>query len=165
MRLPTRKSEKDNIQPVDLHITQKKYNELAAKMARLKKARPRLADEVRRLAEMGDFSENAAYQIAKGKLRGLNLHLSETEHMLNHAIIITPKKNSVAVELGSRVEVEVNGRKKIFQILGSVETDPSLGVISQNSPIGQALLGRRAGEVVKINLNNKTIEYKIISIE
>ena len=165
MRVPTRKSEKNNIQPLDPHITQKKYDELAAKLARLKKARPRLADEVKRLAEMGDFSENAAYQIAKGKLRGLNRHLTETEQMLNHAIIIVPQKNSSIVELGSRVAIEINGRQRIFQILGSAETDPASGVISQNSPIGQALLGCRIGEIIEVNLNNKTIKYKIIEIE
>jgi len=164
MRVPTRKSEKDNIKPVDLHITKKKYDELLAKVARIKKARPRLAEEVKRLAEMGDFSENAAYQIAKGKLRGLNYHLSEAEYVLNHAIIIAPKNNN-QVELGHSVTVEINGRKKTFQILGSSETDPTSGVISHNSPIGSALLGRRVGETVKIKLKEREVEYKIIKIE
>ena len=164
MRLPTRKSENKNMQPVDLHITQKKYDELTAKFARLKKARPRLADEVKRLAEMGDFSENAAYQISKGKLRGLNRHLAETEYMLNHGIIISPSKSG-RVELGNSVKIEVNSKQKIYQILGSAETDPISGVISHNSPIGLALLGRRVGESVKIKLKDKEVEYKIIAIE
>jgi len=163
MRLPTRKSENKNMQPVDLHITQKKYDELSAKFVRLKKARPHLAEEVRRLAEMGDFSENAAYQIAKGKLRGLNRHLAETEYILNHGIIISPKKSG-KIELGHEVIVEVNGKQKKYQILGSAETDPISGVISHNSPIGQALLGRHIGEIVKVELKGREVEYKIISV-
>ncbi|PIR94796.1 transcription elongation factor GreA [Candidatus Falkowbacteria bacterium CG10_big_fil_rev_8_21_14_0_10_37_6] len=163
MRLPTRRSEKDNLQPVDLHITQKKYDEISEKFIRLKKSRPRLADEVKRLAEMGDFSENAAYQIAKGKLRGLNRHMAEAEYMLNHAVIIAPQQNGL-VELGSNVVVEINGKRKTYQILGSTETDPLSGVISHNSPIGAALLGKRAGEIAQVKLKDKIIEYQIIEI-
>ena len=164
MRLPTRKSDNKNLQPVDLHITQQRYDELVAKLARLKKTRPRLANEVKRLAEMGDFSENAAYQISKGKLRGLNRHWSETEYMLNHAVIIAPKKSN-QVELGHSVVVEIKGKQKTYQILGSTETDPTAGIISHNSPLGLALLGRRPGETVKVKLKKEETEYKIVRIE
>lgn len=164
MRLATRKAEKDSLIPVDLHITPEKYDALLATRERLKKNRPKLAEEVKRLAEMGDFSENAAYQIAKGRLRGLNSRLDEIEYALNHAIII---KRSVGgtVQLGSTVTVFVNGRQKVFQILGSAETDPARGVISHHSPIGAALLGKRAGERVRVRLNDKIVEYGIISVE
>ncbi|PIR93316.1 transcription elongation factor GreA [Candidatus Falkowbacteria bacterium CG10_big_fil_rev_8_21_14_0_10_43_10] len=163
MRLPTRKSEKQNIQPVDLHITPEKFAELEVKLAQMKRARPRLAEEVRRLAELGDFSENVEYQIAKGKLRGLNRQIDETAYLINHAFII---KNSgrEAVELGREVTVEVNGRRKIYRILGSAETDPARGIISHNSPIGAALLNRRAGESVAVRLKNGETVYKIIKI-
>lgn len=164
MRLPTRKSEKQNLQPVDLNITREKYDELVSLRARLKKNRPKLAEEVKRLAEMGDFSENAAYQISKGRLRGLNRRLDETEYMINHAVIIKHANNGTA-QLGHTVTVEVNGKQKIYQILGSNETDPARGIISHNSPLGAALLGRRAGERVQLRLNGKIVEYKIINIE
>ena len=163
MRLPTRKSEKQNLQPVDLHITREKYDELTALRERLKKARPKLADEVKRLAEMGDFSENAAYQIAKGRLRGLNRRLDETEYLLNHAVIIK-HQNGGAAQLGHTVTVEVNGKRKTYRILGSSETDPARGIISHNSPLGAALLGKRVGERVRVPLNNKTVAYTIVNI-
>lgn len=164
MRLTTRKNEKNNMRPVDLHITEKKRGQLAAKYDRLKKSRPALVDEVQRLAKEGDFSENAAYQLAKAKLRGLNNSLLKLEHILNHAIIITPT-NSGVVELGSSVVVSnKDGARKTFQILGSAETRPEAGIISHNSPIGQALLGRRARDVIKVKLKNREVEYKIITI-
>jgi len=163
MRLPTRKSEKNNLTPIDLHITQQKYDELSAKFIKLKKSRPRLSDEVKRLSEMGDFSENAAYQIAKSKLRGLNRRLAETEYMLSHAVIILPPSQHV-VDLGSKVVVEVNGQEKQYTILGSSETDPLVGIISHNSPIGAALIGRQVGDVIKIKLKDREVVYKIIKI-
>jgi len=163
MRLATRKAEKQNIQPLDLHITQDKFNELKDKLERMKKARPRLAEEVKRLAELGDFSENAEYQIAKGRLRGLNRRIDETEFIIGHAVIIKHSGSSW-VELGHAVTVEVNGRQKTYQILGSAETNPEQGIISHNSPLGKALLGRRAGERIKVKLNNREVEYKIMKI-
>ena len=163
MRLPTRKSEKQNLQPVDLHITREKYEELTALRERLKKSRPKLGDEVKRLAEMGDFSENAAYQIAKGRLRGLNRRLDETQYLISHGIIIQ-HSDSDTVQLGHRVTVETEGRQKTYQILGSTETDPTRGVISHHSPLGAALLGKRAGEKARVQLSNKTVIYTIVDI-
>ena len=163
MRVPIRKSEKQNIQPVDLHITPEKFDELTASLARMKKSRPKLAEEVKCLAEMGDFSENAAYQIAKGRLRGLNRRLDEIMYILNHAIIIK-HSGSDCVELGHTVTLEVNGRQTTYQILGSSETDPSRGVISHNSPLGAALLGKRVRERVTVALNSRTVTYTIKDI-
>jgi len=164
MRLPTRKSERENIKPMDLHITQIKFDALKNKLAKLKISRPKLANEVKRLAEMGDFSENAAYQIAKGKLRGLNNSMTKIDYLLNHASIIKIQPNKNIVQMGHVVTVEVNNKKKDFQILGSAETNPLKGIISQNSPLGSALIGRRIGDKVKIKLNDKEVEYKIIKI-
>ncbi len=164
MRVPTRKSERENIKPMDLHITQVKFNALKNKFERLKKSRPALANEVKRLAEMGDFSENAAYQIAKGKLRGLNNSMTKIDYLLKHAIIIKIQSNKNIVQVGHTVTVEVNGKQKNFQILGSAESNPLQGIISKNSPIGLALIDGRVGDVVKIKLKDKIVEYKIIKI-
>ncbi len=164
MRLPTRKSERENIKTMDLHITQIKFDALKNKLAKLKVSRPKLANEVKRLAEMGDFSENVAYQIAKGKLRGLNNSMIKIDYLLNHASIIKIQPNKNIVQMGYVVTVEVNNKKKDFQILGSAETNPLKGVISQNSPVGSALIRRRVGDKVKIKLNDKIVEYKIIKI-
>ena len=165
MRVPIRKPGKFTNLKQDPHITREKFNELQIKLERLKKiSQPRMIAEVKRLASDGDFSENAAYQIAKGRLRGINQGILETEDLLKRAIIIEPQKNNGTVQLGNIVTVEVNGKQKIYQILGSSETNPDKGIISHNSPIGRNLIGKRIGDVVSIQLNNKEVKYKIIKI-
>jgi len=145
-------------------MTEAKFNELQNKLAKLKISRPASANEVKRLAEMGDFSENTAYQIAKGRLRGLNQKILEIEDHLRRAIIIKPTKNAQTAQFGSEVTLETQGRKKTYLILGSAETNPAKGIISNTSPIGAALMGRRVGDKIKINLAGKKIEYQIIKI-
>lgn len=165
MRLPIRKPDKYLRGKPDPRLTRRKYDELKRNLERLTKTvRPRLAEEVKRLASQGDFSENAGYQISKGRLRGINQRILEIEDLLARAEIIEPQNDSGSVRLGNIVTVEVSGRKKTYELLGSVETDPGRGVISVASPLGSALLGRRAGETAKIKLKDKEIEYKIINI-
>lgn len=166
MQVPTRKHDKIPKPKSDPFITLKKFNELKAKLDRLLNVtRPPAIEEVKRLALMGDFSENAAYQIAKGRLRGLNQRIMDIEDLLRRADIIVPNKNSQVVELGNIVTIKTDDQEKTYQILGSAETNPSSGVISHNSPIGAALLGKRKGESVKIKLANKTLDCIIIKIE
>ena len=145
-------------------MTEAKFAELQKKLEALKKKRPEAASEVTRLAELGDFSENVEYQLAKGRLRGINNRIMVLENQLNQAVIITRQKKGV-VELGSTVTIESDGKEKTYQILGSSETDPGKGIISHNSTIGAALIDCKIGEIVKIKLANKEIEYKIISIK
>lgn len=165
MRVPIRKPGKYTHLKPDPHLTEDKLSELKNKLARLKKSHPAAAAEVARLAEMGDFSENVAYQMAKGHLRGINQRILELEDYLNHAVIIKPLKNTETVQLGHRVTIETAGQQKSYLILGSSETDPGKGIISHNSPIGSALMGRKVGDKVKIQRANKEIECEIIKIE
>jgi transcription elongation factor GreA len=165
MQVPTRRADKIPRQKKDARVSEAKFLELQKDLERMKKIRPKLAEEVKRLASDGDFSENAAYQIAKGRLRGLNRKVDETEDLLKRAEIIKPDKNKNVVGLGSLVTVEIGGKKKIYEILGSNESNPSLGIISSHSPLGQALVGKRINDKVKIKLTQKTAEYKIIDIK
>jgi transcription elongation factor GreA len=166
MQVPTRRPGKYTNLKTDPHITREKFDELKTKLERLKKiSQPRSIVEVKRLAADGDFSENAAYQIAKGRLRGINQGILETENMLKRAVIIERPQDNGTIQLGNQVTVEVNGKQKTYQILGSSETDPERGVISHNSPIGKSLIGQRIGDTVRIQLNNKQVAYKIIKIE
>ena len=165
MQLPIRKPGKYTHLKPDQHLTEEKFNELKNKLEKLKFNRPRLAEEVKKYASDGDFSENAAYQIAKGKLRGMNQKILEIENHLKRAVIIKPNKNSGLVQLGSNVTIHTGEKEKTFLILGSSETNPERGIISSHSPIGASLIGRKIGDQVKIKLADKEIEYKIIKIE
>lgn len=148
----------------DPRMTQQTYDDLKAKLERLKKTvRPRLMKEVATLAEHGDFSENAAYQIAKGKLRGVNDTIHYTEEHLKKAVIISAG-SSDRVEIGSTVTVEVNGRSKQLTILGSAEADPLKNIISYSSPLGAALLNKRTGETAIVANKNGQTQYHITAI-
>jgi len=166
MRVPIRKAGKYTFIKPDPHLTAEKFQQLSNQLQRLSQiVQPRAIVEVQRLAEMGDFSENAAYQMAKGRLRGLNQKIIELQEHLQEAIIINQPTSSTVVCLGSRVIVEINGRRQIYHILGSAETNPTTGVISHNSPIGAALLGGSVGETVRVRLATKEVNCRIIGIE
>lgn len=167
MQTPYRKYDKIPRQKSDPHITEDKFQELKNRLDRLKNnQRPREAEEVKRLAAMGDFSENAGYQLAKSRLRGINQRILDIEDLLSRAEIIKPIINNGKIQLGNFVTIEnlETKKPKTYQILGSAETNPVSGVISHNSPLGSALLNKRAGEIISLEINRKTINYKIVSI-
>jgi len=166
MQVPTRKPGKyTNLKP-DFRITKDKFAEIKFRLEKLKNiSRPRASREVKELSTTGDYSENAGYQMAKGRLRGINQRILDMEEMIKNAVIISHEENCGSVELGHTVTVFVNGKEKKYKILGSSETDPERGVISYNSAVGKGLIGRRAGEVIKIQIGGKEVAYKIIKIE
>ncbi len=163
MRVPTRKPGKYTDQTRDPHMTQAKFDEFTSQLERMLKARPAQTAEVKHLAEMGDFSENAAYQIAKGRLRGLNQRIMEIEDHLKYAKIITPEKSGI-IQLGSTVTIEQSGKRQTFTILGPTETNPAKGIISHKSPLGAALLGKQAGDVVRFTLDGRSMTCQILRI-
>lgn len=164
MQVPKRKPGKYTFVKTDLNLTAAKFAELSAELSRLARIQPEAAAEAGRQAEMGDRSDNAGYAAAKARLRWLNDRIDELTNMLKRAVIIKPSAAG-RVGLGSLVTVEIAGRQKTFQILGSQETNPGKGIISQSSPIGAALLGKAAGETAKIKLKNGEAECKIVKIK
>jgi len=163
MRLPTRQSEV-------LQSTKKVSDDFLSSAAiqrykdelqnLLKNQRPPAIKEVQRTAEMGDFSENAAYQMAKGRLRQINYRITTLEEKLKSAIVIKAS-TSGRVSIGSIVTLEAGGKETVYEILGSQESDPLHGKISYLSPLGALLLNKIAGE--KFLLNG--VEMKIKKIE
>lgn len=150
----------------DQNITTEKHQELTAKLEKLKKiSQPRAIAEVKHLALDGDFSENAAYQIAKGRLRSINQRITDITDHLKRAVIIEHKSNNNFIQLGHRVTVEINGKEKNYLILGSSEANLDKNIISNNSPIGSALMGKKVGDIVEVQLVAKVVKYKIIRIE
>lgn len=166
MRVPIRKPGKYTHHKVDPYLTREKLQEYKDELARLKTtSQPRAISEVKRLAEMGDFSENAAYQIAKGRLRGINERLLELEEAVNHAIVIAPGGFADSVQIGNRVTVLMAGQEKTYLILGSAESDPSQNIISFTSPIGAALVGKKTGESFTVKLAGTEKICEILKIE
>lgn len=165
MQTPKRKPGKYAGLKPDPNITEEKYKSLKAKLDRLKKAQPHAISEVKRLALMGDFSENVAYQMAKGRLRGINQGILDIEDHLKRSEIIKKPKNKDVVQLGHEVTVEFQGNEKTYLILGSSEVNPGKNVISNNSPLGAALFGKKLGDIVSVKTPKGEMKYEIIKIE
>lgn len=165
MQLPYRKPGKYQQEPLDPVITQKKKDEYEAELKALNAKRPHAAKEVARLAEMGDFSENVEYQLAKRRLRGINGAITKIEFLLNRADIIEPAGDGLIVDIGNSVTVRgEEGQERTYTILGSQETDPTKGIISHTSPLGSTLLGKRKDESFVFSAAGKEKKWTIISI-
>lgn len=149
MQLPKRKPGKYSQIPTDHVMSKKKYKEIKHEIEKLKKKRSPAAKEVARLAELGDFSENVEYQLAKGRLRGINYWILKLEYLINHAEIIEPGDSGI-VSLGSVVTIKTDKGERSYTILGGEESDPGKGIISHLSPLGSALIGHRVGDVVEV---------------
>ncbi|PJA46156.1 transcription elongation factor GreA [Candidatus Uhrbacteria bacterium CG_4_9_14_3_um_filter_50_9] len=152
MRVPKRKGEEDRraLQPPqDHHLTRDKIAHLKKELEDLEQhERPEAIKEVQRTGEMGDFSENAAYQMAKGRLRRINARILSITERLKYAIPIEEGSPDGVIQIGSRVTVEIDGTERIYHIVGAQEVDVSKGRISYTSPLGKTLVGHRAGESV-----------------
>lgn len=165
MQVPKRRYDKIYERP-DPHISEAKFNELKNKLDRLKNhSRYTAMEEVARLAEMGDFSENHAYQVAKGRLRGINARIIELEDYFKHVIIIKNEKDKSDIKLGDTVSLLQDGKPKTYQLLGPLEADPLKGIISHKSPIGAALVGHKVGDKFTVKLATKTVKIEILKIE
>ncbi len=147
------------------HLTQEGVVELKAELERLVAERSEVADRIKTAREFGDLAENAEYQVARQEQEKNEARISELEHIIANVEIIKSSGNGSKVRLGSKITLEgQSGKKKEFQIVGTVEADPLEGKISDESPIGQALMGKKVGEEVEIKTPAETTTYKIVSI-
>ncbi len=138
--------------------------ELEAELKVLIESRPEVAERIKTAREFGDLAENAEYSSARQDQERAEGRIAEIEHILKNAqVIIQPKKKDV-VELGNVVVLKSGTVSKEFTIVGSVEADPLEGKISDESPIGKALLGKKLGEDVEIQTPVDTTTYKIEKI-
>ena len=146
-------------------LTQEGINELQEELAQLKANRTDIADKIRTAREFGDLSENAEYQSARQEQEKNENRISEVEHILANAQLISKPNGDSKVQLGSTVALKsADGKTKEFQVVGTVEADPLEGKISDESPIGEALLGKKEGDDVEIKTPAETTTYTIVDI-
>jgi transcription elongation factor GreA len=145
-------------------LTSEGIKELEAEMASLIAERGPIAERIKLAREFGDLSENAEYSSARQEQGRCEARISEIDHILKNVEVITSPKHKDVVELGNTVGLKGNGENKSFTIVGSVEADPLSGKISDESPIGKALIGKKLGDDVEIVTPSSTTEYKISSI-
>jgi transcription elongation factor GreA len=144
-------------------LTQEGVNELKAELTSLVAKRGQIAEAIKSARELGDLAENAEYQSARSEQERNESRISEIENILQNVEIIKKPRGDSKVQLGSKVKLK-NGSTKEFQVVGTVEADPLNGKISDESPIGQALLGKKVGDTVEIKTPAETASYKVIDI-
>ena len=144
-------------------LTSAGVQELKTELEFLIAKRANLAEAIRSARELGDLSENAEYQSARADQEKSETRVSEIENILANVEVIK-KPTGGKVQLGSTVKLSASGKTKEFQVVGTVEADPLSGKISDESPIGQALLGKVEGDSVEISTPSDSTTYKIVSI-
>ena len=146
-------------------LTKEGVEELKAELEKLIAKRGDVAEAIKVARDQGDLSENAEYQSARSEQERLEGRISEIEHILMNSDIIKKPKGDSKVQIGSNVVLKsADGNKLEFQVVGTVEADPLNGKISDESPIGRALLGKKVGDKVEVN-KNSDVEYKISKID
>ncbi len=149
----------------EFYLTEDGVRKLQEELAELTSSgRKEIAKALKDAKELGDLSENAGWDDAKERQVFIEGRIAEIESILKQAKIIK-KSTGGKVDVGSTVHVELESGKQEFRIVGSTEADPSKGLISNESPIGQALLGRSKGEEVEIEVPAGTMTYKIIDVK
>lgn len=147
------------------HLTQDGVDELRSELTELTALRTEIADRIKTAREFGDLAENAEYQTARQDQEKNDARIAELEHILANVEIIAKPKSDGKVVLGSRVVLRgTDGATKEFQVVGTVEADPLNGKISDESPIGQALIGKKDGEEVQIKTPSETTTYTVADI-
>jgi transcription elongation factor GreA len=152
-----------------IEITQEGYARLQEELNDLiENERPKIIAAVADARSHGDLRENSAYDAARQDQAMIEKRISDLETTLRNAVVIKPensKGTNATVGLGSRVVVDMDGEEETFTIVGAAEARPSQGYISNASPIGKALDGRRKGDRVRAETPGGTLELAIVSVD
>jgi transcription elongation factor GreA len=149
------------------YITEEKQTLLEAELIDLQTVKRKEILEALEFAKsLGDLSENAEYHQAREEQAKVEERIATIEHILQISTVVK-KHHSTIVEAGSTIVVQKEGdkAKQTFQIVGSEEADFAAGKISNTSPLGQALYGKKKGDSATVQTPKGKIEYKVISIE
>ena len=128
--------------------------------------RAEIGERIRVAREFGDITENSEYDDAKNEQAMVESRIGELKHILSEAVVVNTPKRSGKVNIGSTVTVLMNGSERVFTIVGGAESDAREGKISNESPVGSALLGRKKDEEVETaGPTGRPISLKILKIE
>lgn len=144
-------------------ITNEGKKELETELAELKSRRGDIAEKIAEARDYGDLSENAEYDAAREEQGLVESRIAEIEEVLLNAEIITGGNGS-SIGLGSKVELKTGKKTVSYHVVGPVEADPLEGKISNESPIGLALMGKKVGDTATINTPKGDITYEIVNV-
>lgn len=151
-------------------VTREGLDKLKAELNYLKTVKRReVAERIKEAISYGDLSENSEYEEAKNEQAFVEGRILELEEKVKHARIITERHKMKSVQLGSTVHLlnltKNREEPEVFTIVGSTEADPFAGKISNESPVGSALLDKQKGDAVKVVVPAGNVEYRIVKID
>lgn len=149
------------------YLTQSKFDELKKELAYLKEEKiMNIAKKIDSAKQMGDLSENAEYHAAREEMAWTQSRAKELDQILSTVEIISTEGGvGNTVNIGSKIDVEVNGATKTYTIVGAQEAEPLARKISNESPLGQAFLGRSKGDTIQVKVPSGVQVYKITDIQ
>lgn len=147
-----------------IFFTKKKYEQIKKDYQQLLIERKDAVFHLAKAREMGDLKENGYYRASKMKLSSIDHNLRKLSEFIKYGSIINFVNKGI-VEIGCAVTIKSNNKLEKYNIVGKEETDPKAGKISNESPLGRALLGKKVGEHVVLDLPSEKVDYEILRIE
>ena len=148
------------------YLSKERFDELTAELAELKTVkRIGIAERLKTAKEYGDLSENSEYAEAREEQATVETHIAELEDLLKSAEIVTKAKGGDTVRVASTIVVKKGDREMKYTIVGSYEADPLAGKISDESPLGNAFMGKKVGDKVNVSTPGGAVTYEITKIE
>ena len=155
--------------PRDIVLTPEGHKKLSAEIEQLRTTgRREVAERIKEAREFGDISENAEYDHAKNEQAMLEARIASLEEKLRNATVIDQKSiDAGTVSVGTKVWVkdQKSDKSVMYHIVGSAEADPSENKLSNESPVGKAIMGRKKGETVEVSAPRGTLKFKIMDIK
>ncbi len=153
-------------------LSSKRLDELKEELNYLKTVREKeVAEMIKEARSFGDLSENSEYDEAKNEQAKLYGRIAEVENIINHAVIIDETDDDAIPEgfigLGCKVVVRdlEFDEEETYQVVGSQEADPMNGKISDDSPFGRAIVGKKEGDIVEVNAPTGLLKFQVVSVD
>jgi len=149
------------------YLTKKKYDELVEELKNLKNVkRKEIAEALDYARGLGDLSENAEYHEARSQQADVEDEIAKIDRILKNSVVVEDRHGEYAM-IGSTIVVEKKGDsvKKTYKIVGSAESDMAQGKISNQSPLGAAVLGKKKGDSFSFNSPKGHMEYKVVEVK
>lgn len=147
------------------YVSAEKLAELKAELKTLREIKiPNTAQRIDEARQMGDLSENAEYHAAREEMAWAQSRAKELDSIIDNAQIISAGSKRSGVQIGSTITVKVKDKDRTYTIVGAQEADPAAGRISNESPLGQAFMGKDKGDTVEVQVPAGIQTYTIIAI-
>jgi transcription elongation factor GreA len=146
-------------------LTEEGKKELERQLDQLKTDREANIVAIQEAMSQGDLSENADYSAAREEQSRIAAEIARLEEILKHSKIISYKDESDVISIGKRVRLLINGMEKEYSIVSTIETDPKNGKVSNESPLGENIMGHRPGDVVKFRTeSDREVVVEILAV-